>query len=89
MSEQRVARQRVVDLVEAGVNWTGADSEVYDLASDLLAAYCERDEARKALVWLWTELCGASDNGFIPNPDVPRCVVDAVDVARAPNAKEG
>lgn len=35
----------------------------------------ELAEVRKALVWLWIELCHASDNGIIPTP--------AVDAARA------
>ncbi len=43
----------------------------------------ERDEARKALMWLWFQLCAACDVGAIPKPDVPGSVVTAVNAARA------
>lgn len=54
------------------------------------ARQLERELARvqKALVWLWLQLCAACDIGAIPRPDVPRDVVNAVDAARALDAKE-
>ena len=39
-------------------------------------------EARKALVWLWLQLCAACDIGAIPKPDVPRDVANAVSSPR-------